>query len=80
MKREMPQDPMMRELIDLARKHQMSRRVALAGIGGTAAALSLASCAPAEEGLTPATDVSDSEPVLVWHNWPAYMDEDDDGN
>ena len=80
MKREMPQDPSMRQLIDMARKHQMSRRVALAGFGGTAAALTLASCAPAEEGLTPATDVSDSEPVLVWHNWPAYMDEDDDGN
>ncbi|MEL0317090.1 MAG: extracellular solute-binding protein, partial [Aquiluna sp.] len=80
MKRELPQDPMMRELVQMARKHQMSRRAALAGFGGTAAALTLASCTSAEEGLTPATDVSDSEPVIVWHNWPAYMDEDDDGN
>ena len=80
MKREMPQDPSMRQLIQMARKHQISRRTALAGFGGTAAALTLASCAPAEETLSPATDLSDSEPVLVWHNWPAYMDEDDDGN
>jgi spermidine/putrescine transport system substrate-binding protein len=64
----------------MARNHQISRRTALAGIGGTAAALTLASCAPAESGLTPATDVSDTEKVLTWHNWPAYMDEDDDGN
>ena len=76
-KRELPNDPMLRELIDLARKTQISRRAALAGVGGTAAALTLASCAPADTALTPATDVSDSEPVLVWHNWPAYMDEDD---
>ena len=80
MKRELPQDPMLRELVQMARKHQVSRRAALAGFGGTAAALTLASCSPAEEGLTAATDVSDSEPVLIWHNWPAYMDEDDDGN
>jgi spermidine/putrescine transport system substrate-binding protein len=64
----------------MARNHQISRRTALAGIGGTAAALTLASCAPADSGLTPATDVSDTEKVLTWHNWPAYMDEDDDGN
>jgi spermidine/putrescine transport system substrate-binding protein len=41
----------------------------------------LAACAPAgdgggatSEGLVPATDVSDSEKVLVWNNWPGYMD------
>jgi len=71
---------MLAELVTMARKHQISRRTALAGIGGTAAALTLASCAPAEQGLTPAADVSDTEKVLTWHNWPAYMDEDDDGN
>lgn len=71
---------MLAELVTMARKHQISRRTALAGIGGTAAALTLASCAPAEEGLTPAADMSDTEKVITWHNWPAYMDEDDDGN
>jgi len=57
MKRELPQDPMLRDLVQMARNHQISRRAALAGVGGTAAALTLAS-----------------------YNWPAYMDEDDDGN
>ncbi|MEY5145940.1 MAG: hypothetical protein RL224_254, partial [Actinomycetota bacterium] len=42
-KRDLPNDPMLRELIDLARKTQISRRAALAGVGGTAAALTLAS-------------------------------------
>lgn len=80
MKRGLPQDPMLADLVKMARTHQMTRRTALAGIGGTAAALTLASCAAAESNLTPATDVSDTEKVLTWHNWPAYMDEDDDGN
>ncbi|MCF8529415.1 MAG: spermidine/putrescine ABC transporter substrate-binding protein [Aquiluna sp.] len=80
MKQGLPQDPMMRQLVLMAR-HNMTRRAALAGLGGTAAALSLASCAPAgESALTPAADLSDSEKVLTWHNWPLYMDEDDNGN
>ena len=80
MKRGLPQDPMLAQLVQMARQHQISRRAALAGVGGTAAALTLAGCSAAEEGLAAGTDVSDSEKVLVWHNWPAYMDEDDDGN
>jgi spermidine/putrescine transport system substrate-binding protein len=80
MKRGLPEDPMMRQLVELARNHMISRRAALAGIGGTAAVLSLASCAPATATLTPATDVSDSEKVLTWHNWTGYMDEDENGN
>jgi spermidine/putrescine transport system substrate-binding protein len=71
---------MMAELVKMARKNQMTRRAALAGIGGTAAAVTLAGCAPASETLTPATDLSDSEKTLVWHNWDLYIDEDDDGN
>ena len=79
MKQGLPQDPMMAQLVKMAR-HNMTRRAALAGLGGTAAALSLASCAPADESMQPATDLSDSEKVLTWHNWPLYMDEDDNGN
>ena len=71
---------MLAQLVQMARQHQISRRAALAGVGGTAAALTLASCSTAEEGMVAATDLSDSEKVLVWHNWAAYMDEDDDGN
>ena len=80
MKRGLPQDPMLAQLVQMARQHQISRRTALAGVGGTAAALSLASCAAAEETVVAATDLSDSEKVLTWHNLAAYMDEDDDGN
>ncbi|MFM1784220.1 MAG: hypothetical protein RLZZ579_497 [Actinomycetota bacterium] len=80
MKRGLPQDPMMRQLVQMARAN-MTRRAALAGMGGTAAALTLASCAPAgSAALTPATDVSDSEKVLTWHNRPFYMDENEDGS
>lgn len=80
MKRGLPEDPMMRQLVQMAQQKMMSRRAALLGIGGTAAALSLASCAPASSSLTPAEDLSDSEKVLVWHNWPLYMDGEDDGS
>jgi spermidine/putrescine transport system substrate-binding protein len=80
MMRGLPQDPMLRQLVQAARSHQVSRRAALAGFGGTAVALSLASCATAESTLTPAADLSYSEKVLTWINWPAYMDEDDAGN
>ena len=29
---------------------------------------------------TPAKDLSDTDKTLIWANWPAYLDEDDDGN
>jgi spermidine/putrescine transport system substrate-binding protein len=83
MNKPLPEDPMMRELVQMARRHQMTRRTALAGAGATAAALALAACAPAGSqgpALTPATDLSDAEKVLIWDNWPDYMDVDDDGN
>ena len=81
MKEGLPQDPMMRQLVQMARGKMLSRRATLLGIGGTAAVLSLASCAAdAESELTPATDLSDSEKVLVWHNWPLYMDGEDDAS
>ena len=83
MNKPLPEDPMMRELVQMARRHQMTRRTALAGAGATAAALALAACSPAGSqgtALTPATDLSDSEKVLIWDNWPDYMDVDDDGN
>jgi len=76
----LPQDPMMAQLVKLARKNQMTRRAALAGIGGTAAAVTLAGCAPATTNLEPGQDLSDTEKTLVWHNWDLYIDEDDNGN
>ncbi len=81
MKEGLPQDPMMRELVQMARSRMLSRRAALLGLGGTAAVVSLASCSSAStSALTAAEDLSDSEKVLVWHNWPLYMDGEDDGS
>ena len=73
---------MMIELIKQARRHQMTRRTALAGAGAGALAIALAACAPGgpDAKLTPAKDVSDTEKSLVWHNWSLYMDEAEDGS
>lgn len=81
----LPEDPMLRELVKLSRKNQMTRRSALAGIGGTAAAVTLAACAPGAEPtaeptetLTPGQDLSDTEKILVWDNWTEYIDLSED--
>ena len=82
----LPQDPMLAELVKMSRRRTVTRRAALAGAAGVGAALGLAACAPAgnggatSEALVPATDVSDSEKVLLWYNWPGYMDEAEDGS
>jgi spermidine/putrescine transport system substrate-binding protein len=81
----LPQDPMLAELVKMSRRKTLTRRTALAGAAGVGAALGLAACAPAGDGggatseaLVPATDVSESEKVLVWNNWPGYMDLSED--
>jgi len=66
----LPQDPMIRSLVQAARKAQMTRRTMLLGTAGTigaASAVSLTACAPAGESLT-------------WANWSSYIDEDDNGD
>lgn len=81
MPRSLPEDPLIRKLVQQARASQLSRRTVLAGGVGGAAALALAACAPGTSGApSPATDQSDSDPTLNWANWPGYMDEDDEGN
>lgn len=70
MTKSLPEDPMIRSLVEAARKAQISRRHMLLGTAGTigaASALSLTACAPSGDS-------------IVWANWAAYMDEDDDGN
>ncbi len=47
MNKPLPESPMISELVNQARRHQITRRAALAGAGATAAALTLAACAPA---------------------------------
>jgi len=79
MNRPLPQDPMVRQLVQMARKHQMSRRTLLAGAGGSAVAMGLAACAGGSNLEAP-EDISASDPTLNWSNWPFYIDEDDDGN
>jgi spermidine/putrescine transport system substrate-binding protein len=81
MPRPLPEDPIIRQLVLQARRAHLSRRHLLQGAGVGAAALALAACAPATGGRPePAEDVSDSDKTLTWSNWPAYIDEDDDGN
>ena len=81
MPRSLPEDPIIRSLVLQARRAQLTRRSMLGVGGGAAAALALAACAPAAGGKpSPAKDLSDTEKSLIWANWPAYLDEDDDGN
>lgn len=70
MSKSLPEDPLIRSLVTAARKAQISRRNMLLGTAGTigaASAVSLTACAPTGES-------------IVWANWAAYIDEDDDGN
>jgi spermidine/putrescine transport system substrate-binding protein len=79
MNRPLPEDPMVRSLVKMARKSQLSRRSFLAGAGGGAVALGLSACA-AGGTLEAAEDISETDKSLNWSNWPFYIDEDDDGN
>lgn len=81
MSRALPEDPMIRRLVQQARQSQLSRRGLLTGMGATAAALALAACAPSSGATKPkaAKDSSASDPTLNWANWAAYIDEDDAG-
>jgi spermidine/putrescine transport system substrate-binding protein len=81
MPRSLPEDPLIRKLVQQARASQLSRRSLLAGGVGGAAALALAACTPSAPGKpSPATDQSSSDKTVKWANWPGYMDEDEEGN
>jgi spermidine/putrescine transport system substrate-binding protein len=86
MTRPLPRDPVLREAIAVARSRErerramLSRRAVLGGLGLGVGALALAACAPVSRAApTAAVDDSAADPRLVWDNWPAYLDEDDDG-
>ncbi len=80
MPRSLPEDPMIRSLVQQARRAQLTRRSVLGGASIGATALALAACAPAGSSKpTPAADNSDSDKSLTWANWALYLDEDDDG-
>jgi spermidine/putrescine transport system substrate-binding protein len=81
MTRQLPEDPMIRELIRQARRAQISRRSVLAGAGAGATAMALAACSTGgEEAPSAGEDNSANDKTLNWANWAAYIDEDDEGN
>ena len=66
----------------------VSRRTALLGMAGLGVA-ALSACGSegtntagngTATGAATAEDLSDSEKVVNWSNWPEYIDVDDDGN
>ena len=65
----------------------VSRRAALLGVAGLGVA-ALSACGSegtnatdgTATGAASAEDLSDSEKVVNWSNWPEYIDVDDDGN
>ncbi len=77
--RPLPNDPVIRQLVQMAKRSQVSRRAFLAGTGGTALAAGLAACSTGGN-LEPAEDVSATDKSLVWSNWPLYIDQDDAGS
>jgi spermidine/putrescine transport system substrate-binding protein len=64
----------------------ISRRTAMAGMAGVSAAVALAACGSAAKSpaggattkglVKAATDMSDSDKLVNWSNWPSYMDVD----
>jgi len=79
--RPLPNDPMIRQLVQSARASQLTRRGLLAGATAGAAAFALAACSTggASGKPTPAKDLSSSDKTLTWANWQAYLDQDDNG-
>ena len=70
MNKPLPEDPMMRDLIKMARRHQMTRRTALAGASATAAALGVLTpmpCIPA----TATPWIPGGAPTLLLGGMPA---------
>ena len=58
---------------------QMSRRSLLVGAGAIAGATTLAACGTgSSETSTSVVDVSDTEKIVRWANWPLYLDFDED--
>lgn len=78
----LPNDPMIRQLVQSARASQLTRRGLLAGATAGAAALALAACSTggASGKPTAAKDQSSTDKTLTWANWQAYLDQDDKGN
>ncbi|NBO47887.1 MAG: spermidine/putrescine ABC transporter substrate-binding protein, partial [Actinobacteria bacterium] len=59
---------------------QVTRRSLLVGAGAIAGASTLAACGTGstESGADGIVDVSDSEKIVRWANWPLYLDYNED--
>ena len=81
MNKSFSEDPMFQQALAFA-KRPVTRRTVLAGAGATSVAAFLAACAKPgganTKTLTPATDVSATEKVVTWDNWPYYIDGESD--
>ena len=74
-------DPRFRQLV----RSQLSRRTLLRWVGGVGAAAALAACGTGNKDNASTTtkptktvaDKSDTDKVVNWANWPAYLDFDD---
>jgi spermidine/putrescine transport system substrate-binding protein len=72
-----PQNDSLQHLKNVATS-PVTRRTVLAGAGLGIASVTLAACAPGgAKHLTPAKDLSASQHVVTWDNWPYYMDDND---
>lgn len=83
MNKPLPEDVSIGQLSEIARRHLLTRRAVIAGAGATAATVTLAACAPGgtpSSGLTPAKDLSETEKVINWDNWAAYLDGEEDAS
>lgn len=80
--RALPEDPLIRRLVQQARASQLSRRSLLTASVGGAAALALAACSPVGGSAKPkaAKDNSATDKSLTWANWSLYLDQNGKGN
>jgi spermidine/putrescine transport system substrate-binding protein len=76
-RRTLPDDPIVRTLVQRARGAQLTRRALLGGAAGSAAALALAACASPLPAAAP--DQSAVDKRLTWATWPLYLDTDESG-
>ena len=81
MTRSLPEDPLIRRLVEQARSAHVSRRSVLQGAGIGAAALGLAACSTpgATNKPSAAKDISATDKIVRWDNWALYLDVDDAG-
>jgi len=73
------QDPRFRQIV----QSQLSRRSVLRGVGGVGVAAALAACGTGDTGPDAkpeptVSDKSETDKVVRWANWPAYLDYDEE--